>query len=468
MNGSRGAGSTLSTSITRDVRVFSATAILGYGYPAESLEAGLAADPDVLAVDAGSTDAGPYYLGSGRSFTSATAVRRDLLPLASAAIERAIPLIIGSAGGAGADAHLEWCYEILASALRERGIGARVALVHAEQDREVLRPELRAGRINPLGPVPPLTEHDLDRSVRIVAQMGTEPIQKALESGAQIILAGRSCDVSPFAAVPILHGCDPGLSMHAAKILECGAYCAEPAGASDSMIAELNSDDFVLRALNPMRRVSSTSAAAHSLYEQGHPSMIVEPAGSVDVEGCRFDEQPDGSVRVSGSQFIPTQQYTVKLEGAALVGYRAVSIGGVRDRRAIEHIDASVEAARRLLADAVGPPGHPHNYVLTHRVYGRDGVMGHQEPWQGKPSHEVGLLFDVIADTQELANDLCALARSTILHHDYPDRLTVGGSLALPFSPHDAAWGPVYEFSLYHLWQIDDPLMPFPIEEREI
>jgi hypothetical protein len=298
--------------------------------------------------------------------------------------------------------------------------------------------------------------------------MGVEPIQKALERGAQIVLAGRSCDVSPFAAVPLLHGCDPGLSIHAAKILECGGYCAEPAGASDSMLAEFGDEYFVLRALNPARRVSATSAAAHSLYEQGHPSTIVEPAGTVDVEFCTFEEQHDGSVRVSQSRFTPTAQYTVKLEGAALVGYRAASIGGIRDRRAIEHVDASVEAARKLLAEAVGPPGEPHDYVLTHRVYGRDGVMGRQEPWRGAPSHEVGVLFDVIAETQELANDLCSLARSTILHHDYPDRLTVGGSLALPFSPHDAAWGPVYEFSLYHLWQIDDPLMPFPIEEREV
>jgi hypothetical protein len=44
--------------------------------------------------------------------------------------------------------------------------------------------------------------------------------------------------------------------------------------------------------------------------------------------------------------------------------------------------------------------------------------------------------------------------------------LNVGGNVAFPFSPHDANWGPVYEFSVYHRWAVDDPLLPFPIEMR--
>ena len=34
--------------------------------------------PQAIAVDAGSTDPGPYYLGSGNSFTNREAVKRDL------------------------------------------------------------------------------------------------------------------------------------------------------------------------------------------------------------------------------------------------------------------------------------------------------------------------------------------------------------------------------------------------------
>jgi hypothetical protein len=449
-----------------EVRLLSPTAILGYGYPLRSLEAGLAADPHFIGVDAGSTDPGPYYLGEGVSFTSAQAVRRDLEPMVLAGRDRGIPVIVGTSGGSGGDPHLEWQWDILKQIAKSEGLHLRVALVHAEQQPRTVLDALRDGRIRPLGPIAQATEDDVLRSVRIVGQMGAEPIQAALEQGADVVLAGRSCDVSIFSAIPLLRGFDPGLTMHAAKVVECGAYCAEPAGASDSILATIRRDHFVLRALNPDRRVTAVSAAAHSLYEQGHPSLIVEPLGTVDVGSACFRELGDGSVEVSGSAFRRAERYTVKLEGAARVGYRTVSVGGVRDARAIRHIDVTIAEARAAVARTFGDPTGDDGYKLIFRVYGRDGVMGASEPVRNASPHEVGLVMEAIASTQLRASEICALARSTVLHFDYPDRLTVGGSLALPFSPHEGAWGPVYEFSLYHLMEVDDPLAPFPIEMR--
>jgi hypothetical protein len=449
-----------------EIRLLSPTAILGYGYPAASLEAGLREQPHFIGVDAGSTDPGAYYLGEGASFTSAAGVRRDLAPLLRAGKRLGIPVIVGSSGGSGGDPHLEWLWAIVEDIARTDDLSLRVALIHSEQDPGAIRDALRAGRIQPLGPVPQATEADIDRSSRIVAQMGAEPIQAALDMGVDLILAGRSCDVSIFSALPLARGFDPGLTMHAAKIVECGAYCAEPAGASDCIMATIRRDRFILRALNPGRRVTAVSAAAHSLYEQSHPTLIVEPSGTVDVSEAAFCELPDGSVEITGSSFRPASQYTLKLEGAARVGYRAVSVGGVRDPIAIRNIESSFEAARSLVFEAFGPSG-PESYELIFRVYGRDGVMGRREPIRESSGHEVGVLIEVVAESQVLAGEICSLARSTVLHHDYPDRMTVGGSLALPFSPHDAAWGPVYEFSLYHLMNADDPLAPFPIEVRQ-
>lgn len=42
--------------------------LLGYGYPLESLRRGLEHELDLIGVDAGSTDPGPYYLGRGTPF----------------------------------------------------------------------------------------------------------------------------------------------------------------------------------------------------------------------------------------------------------------------------------------------------------------------------------------------------------------------------------------------------------------
>ncbi len=442
----------------------SPTAILGYGYPIESLEAGMRANPDFIGVDAGSTDAGAFYLGNGTSFTSAEGVRRDLAPLLRAGKEHGIPVIVGSSGGAGGEPHLEWLWNITQEIARSEGLSLRVALIHNEQPKAVVLDALRFGRIQSLGPIPQATEQDIDRTVRIVAQMGAEPIAAALERNVDVVLAGRSCDVSIFSAIPLARGFDPALTMHAAKIVECGAFCAEPAGAFDCILTVIRRDHFVLRALNPARRVSAVSAAAHSLYEQSHPYLIVEPLGTVDVGAARFRELDDGSVEISGSEFRPASKYTVKLEGATLVGHRAVSIGGVRDPIAISMIDSSLERARTMVRGAFGED--PALYRLIFRVYGRDGVMGPREPTPVVEGHEIGVLIEVIAASQHLANEICAVARSTVLHHDYPGRMTVGGSLALPFSPHDAPWGSVYEFGLYHLMEVDDPLAPFPIEVR--
>jgi len=47
-----------------EMRILSPTAILGYGFPEESFREGMNRKPHVIAVDAGSTDPGPYYLGA--------------------------------------------------------------------------------------------------------------------------------------------------------------------------------------------------------------------------------------------------------------------------------------------------------------------------------------------------------------------------------------------------------------------
>ena len=43
-----------------EIRILSTTAILGYGFPMESFVEGMKRKPHVIAVDAGSTDPGPW------------------------------------------------------------------------------------------------------------------------------------------------------------------------------------------------------------------------------------------------------------------------------------------------------------------------------------------------------------------------------------------------------------------------
>ena len=93
--------------------------------------------------------------------------------------------------------------------------------------------------------------------------------------------------------------------------------------------------------------------------------------------------------------------------------------------------------------------------------------MGPLEP-RPEPAHELGIVIEAVAGTQELANTICAFARSTMLHHGYPGRISTAGNLAFPYSPSDFKAGEVYRFSLYHLLHVADPNALFPIDMIDI
>jgi len=90
-------------------------------------------------------------------------------------------------------------------------------------------------------------------------------------------------------------------------------------------------------------------------------------------------------------------------------------------------------------------------------------VLGPTEPVRRTASHELGILIEAVAPTQAEANALLSVTRSTLLHYGYPGRISTAGNLAFPFSPSDFPAGDVYEFSVYHLMELDSPA-DYPLE----
>lgn len=76
----------------------------------------------------------------------------------------------------------------------------------------------------------------------------------------------------------------------------------------------------------------------------------------------------------------------------------------------------------------------------------------------GGAESSLGIIMDIVGKTQEVADTVCALARSRMLHCDYDGRKSTAGNLAFPFSPSDIHVGPVYEFSVFHLAKVDSLL----------
>jgi hypothetical protein len=453
-----------------EIRILSPTAILGYGFPLASLEEGMRRRPHAIAVDAGSTDGGPYYLGIEQTGGSASGfiemLSHDIGPLLKAAVSAKVPLIIGSAGFAGAELHLLATIMVLRDISEEMGLHFRMAVIHAEIEKEYVRAKLRDGKVAPLGPVPELTEEEIDASVRIVGQMGVEPFVKALEAGAQVIVAGRANDPSMFAALPFLEGFDKGLALHMAKILECAAIAAEPGSGSDAMIGTLRRDHFLVEPLNPERICTTTSVAAHSLYEKSDPLRLYGPGGSVDLSGVKFEQHDERTVKVSGSRYEPDPSYKIKLEGSKRTGYRTICVAGVRDPGTIRSIDELIAEARKQVAEKYRESAD--TYSLIFHVYGRDGVMRELEPAAETPPRELGIVIEAVAPTQELATGACATAHTTMLHYGFPGRISTAGNLAVPFSPLNIPAGAVYEFNVYHLVEEDDPHRLFPMDIIEV
>jgi Acyclic terpene utilisation family protein AtuA len=442
------------------ISVYAPLGMLGYGFPESSLEAALGHALSAFGVDAGSTDPGPYYLGTGRSFTSRAMVKRDLGLLLPAARRLGIPLVIGSAGGAGGAPHLEWTLDIVREVAAAARLTFRLAVIQAEQDKEDLKQRLARGEVITFETGAPLRPEDIDACTHIVGQMGYEPMVQALMDGAEVVLAGRAVDAGVIAAVPLLRGFDRGLALHMGKILECGSMVALPR-VSDGVIAHLDDDGFVVEPADPAKRCTAELVAAHTLYEKSDPYHLHLPGGMLDLTGTTFEQRDPRAVRVTGSRWVPAPRYTIKLEGAARVGYRTICVAGARDPILIERFDEVVERVTAKVQHDLDGLIPVQAYTLRFRLYGRDGVMGALEPEPPAHPHELGVIIEAVAPSQDAADTVCALARSASLHMGYAGRLANGGNLAFPYSPAEFAAPEVFDFRVYHLVDVDNPCALF-------
>jgi len=208
------------------------------------------------------------------------------------------------------------------------------------------------------------------------------------------------------------------------------------------------------------------SVASHGFYERPDPSREENPGGILDISRANYEQYDEQTVKISGSRWIPTP-YTLKVEGASQVGYRTISICGIRDERLISCIDWFLEQAKKHVEVKLHPLKPNQNYDLIFRVYGKDGVLGDAEPIKQTKSHELGLIIDAVAPEEEVADMVCTAAVDFVAHMDYPGRLTTAGNVAFPYSPREHRLGPVYVFNIWHLLELDDPCEPFDIQVRE-
>jgi hypothetical protein len=437
--------------------------MLGAGFSPDTITRGISLGADVIAVDGGSTDSGPHYLGADVAKTTEGAVRRDLRLLLAAASRAGIPLVVGSCGTSGTDSGVNWVAGIVTAICAEDGLGLTVAKIFSEQRAGWLIGELECGRIHPLPPGGPLDAATLARCEHIVAMMGHEPIEQALRAGADVVLAGRATDTAVSAAFALMHGMPPGPTWHAAKIIECGGQCTTDPG-SGGVFARIDHAGFTIEPLDPDTACTPASVAAHMLYETVSPYTMREPGGTIAVAGARYIALDERTVRVEGSRFEPAGQYTVKLEGAAVTGYETVSFTGIRDPQILRSIDEWAGFFTKMLTERVAsvlelPAG---SWGADLRLYGYNAILGELEQAPGTPQ-EVGVMLLVSARDQLTATAISKLANPLLLHLPLP-AMTYLPSFAFATSPAHIDRGAAYEFVLNHVLDVDSPTAMFRLE----
>jgi hypothetical protein len=400
---------------------------------------------------------------------SKAAVKRDTEIMVTRAVKAGIPLVIGSSGTSGSDEGLAWMVDIVREIAREHDLHFKLAVIHSELSRDEVRRHLRDGKTRALAPSAPLSDTDIDAATHIVGMMGVEPIQEALKSRAQIVVAGRSSDTSIFSALPLLEGYSPAVVWHMAKILECGAAAVAVRTAPDCMMAMLNDDSFDVFPLRYDYRCTPQSVASHTLYENADPFELKEPSGTLRTNNARYEAISDRAVRVLGSEFVHDPEYTIKLEGVRQVGYSTILMGGVRDPYILAQMDSWLaqldDSIKARIHNTVG--NQP--YEIVTRVYGRDGVMGALEPLRNSVGgHEALILWDVISGSQELSRSIATSLSHMAVHNPIPKWNGLISGVAFPYSPPEIDRGPVYEFHLNHVLVPDSPTSLFRTEYEEV
>lgn len=433
------------------ISIVAATGMLGSGYREASLTDALDRGARLIGCDAGTTDGGPSYLAEGKAAFSASAVGRDVDLMVRHGVARGVPVVIGSAGMSGCDAGVDWVADLVRESLRRHGLTAKLACIYAEQPADRLRDYADAGAVEPLLPAKPLTAEDIDDAVRVVAVMGVEPIQAALSAGADIVVAGRCTDAAIYAALPLMEGYQAGPAWHLGKILECGAAAVEQRSAPDCMLGTIKGDGFTVEPLRADYRCTPQSIASHALYETANPLVLPEPSGTLHLADASYAAVSERAVQVRGSRFVPSERYSNKIEGVRLVGYSSMVLGAIRDPFILADLDDWLARLDRLIETRLADTVAGRRYEIVTRVYGRNGVAGAHEPIMRVEGHECAILWDVVAETQAVAESVATSVGHLALHNPIEKWSGLITGVALPFSPNHVNRGPVYEYHLNHV-----------------
>jgi hypothetical protein len=229
----------------------------------------------------------------------------------------------------------------------------------------------------------------------------------------------------------------------------------------------LRRDHFLIHSPNPARKVTPGSVAGHMVYEVEHPYIQEEPEGTQDFSDVTMEAVGDAT-RVSGSRFKPHARPTLRFEGAELRGHRSFLLGAIRDPFLIRTLDTFIAGCMQQVRDI---EADQLDFEIAWQVFGRDAVLNGMEPVVNPSIHEVGLLAQILAPTQDRAHDVAGLLEARMIGFTYEGAKTRTANIAFPFSPLVCNNGAVYRFGVMHVAELAEPgdlRRLFPIDYQQV
>ena len=450
------------------IRIITPTGHLGTT-PLEkaSFERGCAMSADFIVADSGSADIGPYPLGADRAASDEVWQRHDIEAMLVAARRLGIPLIIGSASDTGTDRGVDQYRRLIRDISAQHRLAPfRLAAIYSEIPVDELRRRLQAGAtIRGLNGRPDAEAATLDRTDRIVAVMGAEPIRDALRAGVDVVVTGRSSDCAIFAAPLLEAGHSLADAFFCGKAMECASFCGEPFMGKETILGRVDETGVYLTAMHPDQRCTPASVASHAMYERLNPFREYVPGGYLDMSKCVYEQVDPKTTRVTGQTFVPSETTWIKVEGSGKVAERALFICGIRDPYTIANLNRAIDWAKSKLIERFGPMGAA--YRVFYHVYGRDAVMGAMEPTPARAPLEVGIVVEVTCDDAARASTIAHIAGKNLFYARLPDVKGTAGTAAI-MSDEVLRARPAYEWTLNHVIEVADPRELFRTRFEEI
>jgi len=431
-----------------------------------SFESGLKSSPDAVCADAGSNDVGPYPLGSDTCTSPEEWQRHDIREMLLASRKLGVPMIIGSANDCGTNKGVDKFIRIVKEVAKENSLPPfTLASIRCTLNKQFVQNALTKGaRITGLDGRSDLTQQDIDKTDNMIAVMGAEPIQRAVEGGADVIITSRTSDCCIFAGFALAKGASKDMAYYFGKVMECASFCAEPYMGKESIIGTVGKDYVTVEACHPGQRCTPASLAGHAMYERKDPYFEAAAGGTIDMRACKYEQVAEKATKVTGQKFIESKEYFVKLEGSGRVGDRRYLIVGIRDPMTIKTIEKAIEWAKGKVTEQFGENGK--EYHLFYHVYGKNAILGDMEPVKETKSHELCVVVEAVAENPARADLIVTLGARSIFYARLKTKGTAGGAALLTDEALEAK--PVYRWTMNHIIKIDDPYVHFPITYEKI